>query len=359
MEQDNKISVMVVDDSLIYRTILRELINEDPEMKVVTQSVNGKLAIPRIRHYKPDLIILDQQMPDMTGLQLLELIRKESSETGVVMLSAFTKKGAQVTVQALELGVLDFFTKPTGGGPEAVTAFIKNEFIPHLKKLFRRSKLGKNSREGGEVAATPKRNVREMVGSFHVAAIGISTGGPSALQQLMPGFNKNIGGAILIVQHMPPVFTKQLAESLNRTSAIKVVEGEENMPVEPGVAYIAPGGKHMVVRSGKEGGIIKILDLPAENNCKPSVNVLFRSVAEVYGRHALGVIMTGMGNDGYEGMKMMKSAGAYLLAQNEASCLVFGMPAQPIREGLVDEAMDIPSLASRINFMLGVNRNGA
>ncbi len=353
---------MIVDDSSVYRNLLREVLNSDPEIEVIAQAVNGRLALPRIRHYKPEILLLDNEMPEMTGLETLEALGKDFPQVGVIMFSSHTVEGARVTIKALELGALDFVTKPRPEDGDA-KEYIRKNLIARLKSIISqrgRTSVRDRAKAGlmGDVRSGAPIVYREppppsLSGVYDACAIGISTGGPAALRDLLSGISASIKGSLFIVQHMPPLFTRQLAESLDAISPLKVVEGEEDMPVQPGHAYIAPGGKHMVLERENGSVRIKILDTPPENNCKPSVNVLFRSVAAVYGGRAMGVIMTGMGNDGYEGIKEMKQASSYLVAQSEQSCLVFGMPAAPVREKLVREVLDLKDIAVRIKSLLG------
>ena len=350
------IKVVIVDDSSTYRQLLRDVLSADERIEVVSHAVNGKLALPRIRYYKPDFVILDQEMPEMTGLETLDAIRRDYPEVGVIMFSSHTTEGARVTINALQKGALDFLTKPDENTGD-ITQYIRRELIHKIKELAdRKARLPAPERTATEQHVHPpeQRHVRTAPGSYSVCGIGISTGGPSALRELLPRFPAKLNGTLLIVQHMPPRFTALLAENLNEVSALRVSEAEDGMSLEAGRAYIAPGGMHMCVRQTNDRVVVQILDTPPESNCKPSVNVLFRGLAEVYGSKAIGVVMTGMGNDGFSGMQAMNEKNAYLLAQSEKSCLVYGMPALPVKHGLVQESLDIPALAERIKFLMGV-----
>ncbi len=357
MEKNNKIRVMIVDDSTVTRSLLRAVLTEDPDIEVVAQAVNGKLALPRVNYYKPELIILDNEMPEMTGLETLEVLRKDHPEVGVIMFSSHTIEGARVTIQALELGALDFVTKPHEGDGDA-KEYIKNKLIALIKIISRKRRTGgirvPSEEKRTTIVTPPAETVAARAnGSYEVVGLGISTGGPAALRELLPAIPGKMHGAILVVQHMPPLFTKQLAESLNQITDLEVVEAVDGMPVQNGYVYIAPGGKHMIVSSESGRYLIRVTDTEPVANCKPSVNVLFKSIAEVYGRSAAAVIMTGMGNDGTEGMRLLKQKGSYLFAQNEASSLVYGMPAHPVKEGLLSESLDIQGIAGRIQELLG------
>lgn len=351
--EDKKISVMIVDDSSVYRNLLRHVLQEDPEIEVITQAVNGRLALPRIRYYKPEILILDNEMPEMTGLETLEVLRKDHPEVGVIMFSAHTVEGAKVTIKALELGALDFVTKPTEKSGDA-SVYIRDKLITMIKSIVKKRRgIVKRPHLAERVVVRKPADVLEIEGTFQAAAIGISTGGPAALRSLLPMIGGNLRGPIFIVQHMPPLFTKQLAASLNGISSLTVVEAEDRMEVEKGHVYVAPGGFQMELHFFSGKTIVHITDDPPENNCKPSVNVLFRSFAEVYGKRGVGILMTGMGNDGLDGMRLMKQKGCYLICQDEASSLVYGMPAHPAREGLIRESLNIDGIAERIQKLIG------
>lgn len=336
---------MVVDDSLTYRNLLRDVFSHDPEIKLIGTAMNGKLALPKIRLSAPDIILLDQEMPEMTGLEALEYIRKENVRSKVIMLSSHTVKGAKVTLRALELGAADFITKPEGGLAHLIE-FIEKELIPKIKGLWEKTAIQYTEKIDTPVTrihpGTSKKNFAE------VCAIGISTGGPVALRVLFSHLSQEYTGTIFIAQHMPTLFTEYLAESLSEISPIPVIEARDGMTVAPAMAYIAPGGRQMLIEKFGNGHKIRITDLPEEKLCKPSVNALFRSVADSYGEKAIGIIMTGMGEDGYLGLQKMKNSGSYLLGQSRETCSIYGMPARPEREGLLDEVLSIRELAEKI-----------
>jgi len=355
MADPGKIRIIVVDDSVVYRNMIHKVLSEDPDIEIVSQASNGKLAIPRIKHYRPDFVLLDQEMPEMTGLELLEYMRNEFPEVGVLMFSSKTVEGAKVTLKALELGALDFVTKPQFTEDGNIKEYIRETVVEKLKGLkgFRRPAKKVTGAKIDLPSAT--KAVRAVTGSCEVCAIGISTGGPQALRELIPLINKNVNGSVFIVQHMPAIFTAQLADSLNVISGLKVVEASNGMRVEKGVVYIAPGGKHMIVERKSDAVYTRLLEDPPELSCKPSVNYLFRSVAEAYGARAGAVVMTGMGSDGAAGMKVLSEKGAYCFCQDEKSSLIFGMPAIPVKEGTAMEVLDIQGIAKRIEYLLGVS----
>ncbi len=352
MSEINKITVIIVDDSDIYRILLFKLLSQEKDIEVISLARSGQLALPRVRHYKPDIVILDMEMPDLDGLKTLEIIRKESPDSRVIMFCSKTPESAKQTIKALELGAKDFVTKPEANSNISVEDYILQKLITKIKAIGRH-KVEKLDESKEANIEKPVSRVSQK-GKYDVCAIGISTGGPDALRALLPSLPQNLDGSIFIVQHMPPYFTKQLAESLNSISQLRVVEGADKMKVEKGFIYIAPGGKHMIVkRDANLECSIGIIDIEPEESCKPSANILFRSIATVYGQSAVAIIMTGMGQDGYKGFIELKKSGAYLLAQNEDSCLVFGMPMLPIKEKLVSEIHNIRGLSDSIVRLVG------
>jgi two-component system, chemotaxis family, protein-glutamate methylesterase/glutaminase len=363
MANDNLINVLVVDDTLIYRKIVGDVLSEIPEVKVVGTANNGKAALARIAALQPDLLTLDVEMPEMNGLEVLEQIQRQNLNLGVVMFSSLTKRGSDITIKALELGAFDFIPKPEFGTLAENRQLLKNSLLPIIKAFARRKELKNilyskiHQPSSSEVRSphpkvlpsrqpviAPKRTKSSIVG------IGISTGGPNALARLLPQLPANLGVPILIVQHMPPIFTQSLANSLNMKSPLNIKEACDGEPVVPNTVFIAPGGKQMKVVAGQmaDQKIIRITDDPPENSCKPSVDYLFRSLLEHYGGAVTGVIMTGMGSDGTAALKLMKKQGATIIAQDEATCVVFGMPKEPIDSGIVDVIAPLDKIAGEI-----------
>lgn len=359
------IKVLVVDDTIMYRKIVADVLKDIPGVEVVGSANNGKIALPRIKSSKPNLVTLDVEMPVMNGLETLIEIQREGLGVECLMLSSLTKRGGEVTMKALELGAFDFILKPDLDTPEKNYKYIKTELARRLKVFEQQRRIrhllrGKKpaapvqagSRKTSEATTVLQRSkvkAKRMEKST-VVAVGISTGGPNALTTMLPAITGDLGVPVLIVQHMPPVFTKSLAESLNRKCALEVKEAVNGEVVRANTIYIAPGGRQMKVASGANvhSKIIRITDEPPENNCKPSVDYLFRSVSGEYGSKATGVIMTGMGEDGKQGLKLMKSAGAVCIAQNAETCVVYGMPKAAVDAGLVDEIVSLPAMAREI-----------
>lgn len=357
------LKVLVVDDTVLYRKIISDVLAELPNVQVVGSAHNGKSALQKIKTLQPDLLTLDIEMPEMNGLQVLEALRREAPQVGAIMLSTLTQEGGVMTLRALELGAFDFLPKPQSGTLVENKSAIKNALAPIIAAFARsreiKGMLGRSSQFSVRpkvqsiVAPTSVRTSAKIAiryGSSSIIAIGISTGGPLALAKVLPQLPAEIGVPIVIVQHMPPIFTQSLAKSLDSKCAITVKEAEDGDILNPNVAYIAPGGKQMKIVAGHDGKqrMLKITGDPPENNCRPSADYLFRSVADHYVGRATGVIMTGMGTDGNAGLKQMKHNGAIVLAQDEATCVVFGMPKEPIESGTADIVTPLHRMAEEI-----------
>ena len=357
-----KLRVLVVDDTIVYRKIISDILTAIPGVEVVGTANNGKIAVSKIQTLRPDLVTLDVEMPEMNGLEVLEAIGDKSGNTGVVMLSTLTTRGGDITIRALELGAFDFVPKPQSGSMQENLAAVRNRLVPIIEAFKRRMEIrailhkGKGrpldtripAPTGLRKTVPARRPVRNT--KSEIITLGISTGGPNALARMMPEIPADIGVPILIVQHMPPVFTASLAKSLDAKCAIRVKEAEHGEAVFPNVAYIAPGGSQMRVAGAADGRtrIIEITDAPPENSCKPSADYLFRSVSRHYVGRATGVIMTGMGSDGFRGLEELKENGAHIIAQDEASCTVYGMPRKPIETGLADVIAPLSEIAAAI-----------
>ncbi len=361
----DKIKILVVDDTIVYRKIISDVLHDMPDVEVVGSANNGKIALSRIKSLKPDLVTLDIEMPEMSGIEVLEHLKHIPDAPIAVMLSTLTHKGSDMTIRALELGAFDFIPKPDGGRMAENIIKIKKAFTPIFESYKRqraiRLKLkgGRSTNESihlrkpvsrpvaGRVTAgagTKRSTLSEIVG------IGISTGGPNALSKMIPMLTDKINVPVLIVQHMPPMFTASLAKSLNAKSALTVKEAENGEPIVPNTVFIAPGGKQMKIIAGADGKTrnIKITDDPPENSCKPSADYLFRSIAQHYIGRATGVIMTGMGSDGTKGLHLMKKNGSIIIAQDEATCTVYGMPKEPIESGIADVIAPLEKIAEEI-----------
>ena len=369
--KSNPLRLMVVDDTGLYRKLLSDILGQIDGVEVVGTASNGSIALAKLSHVQPDLLTLDIEMPTMDGLETLRRLRDVAPEVGAVMVSAHTRHGANVTMDALELGAFDFITKPDGGTLADNAADLRRQLQPivntfHSKKYLRGLLNNDGAtrptktpvavpaeREAGVVAQ--RMQALRGKASIELVAIGVSTGGPQALAKLIPRLSESFGAPVVIVQHMPPMFTAVLAESLQKKSPLTVVEAHTEQVLENNTVYIAPGGKQMkIARQGaQKRPTLLITDDPPEHHCKPSVDYLFRSVAQVYGNRALGVIMTGMGSDGTSGLQLMKQQGARVMAQDEASCVVFGMPAEAIKAGVVDVVIPLEKMAEEIGKHVG------
>lgn len=351
--------LLVVDDTTLYRKILTDALSKIPGVEVVGSAHNGKKALEMIKSLRPDMITLDIEMPEMGGLEVLAELKKQRLDVGVIVVSSFTKAGSTLTIKALELGAFDFITKPTGKGPQESLNHLVQALIPILsayrhrwevKKLLKAKVPPIPSQPATQTSPPVERVERPTVTTKQpLVAIGVSTGGPNALSQVIPSLPKDLPAPVLIVQHMPPVFTQSLANSLDEKSKLKVKEAEHQEEIQPGMVYIAPGGRQMkIVPKEDTKYVIAITDDPPENNCKPSADYLFRSVANYYTGRVIAVIMTGMGNDGVMGLRLLKRKGARVIAQDEATSVVFGMPGEAIKAGVVDVVLPLGKISEEI-----------
>jgi two-component system chemotaxis response regulator CheB len=337
------IKVLVVDDSSVVRRIVTEVLGRHPEVTVVGTAANGALALSKLPQLAPDVVVLDLEMPEMDGLTTLTELRKTHPRMPVIIFSTLTERGAVATLDAFARGASDYVTKPTsaGTGTQAQER-IEQELLPKIKALGSRATL----------PLSPTPAIRPAVatgGRVDLIAIGVSTGGPNALAAVIPALPADFPIPIVVVQHMPPVFTKILADRLTAKSAWQVHEAADGMLLEAGHAYIAPGDHHLtVVRAPLSPGRVVVDQAPAENSCRPSVDVLFRSVAASHGAGVLAVVMTGMGQDGLRGAQLLTDAGAEVLAQDEASSVVWGMPGYVARAGLATELVPLDGIANAI-----------
>ena len=353
------VRTLVADDSVLFRRVMSEALGSIPDVEVVGTAPNGKLALQRVRELKPDLLTLDMEMPEMDGLAVLDALRDAGEDTMVIVVSAFTQRGGNLTMKALEKGALDFITKPDTSNAVESRAAILKELGPRVRALAHRREIRKILKDAPQQAAPSRVPVQAQdcaalkrttaLKRPEMVLIGVSTGGPKALAQLLPEIPATLGVPVFIVQHMPPIFTRSLAESLAAKCALQVREASHNERAEPNTVYIAPGGKQMRVAAAPGGvKIIEITDDPPENNCKPAVDYLFRSVAGHFPGRAMAVILTGMGSDGTLGLRRLKRNGCYTIAQDEASCVVFGMPKAAVDAGVVDLVLPIDAIAARI-----------
>jgi two-component system, chemotaxis family, protein-glutamate methylesterase/glutaminase len=348
LAEQSRIRILVVDDSVVIRKLLLDTLAADPALDVVGTASDGRIALLKIPILKPDLITLDIEMPVMDGLETLAALRKLYPKLPVIMFSTLTERGAAATVEALALGASDYVKKVSASndGLEQAIERTRSELIPKIKALCgRMTPVGLRPPPGlrRSTMRSGSNNAR-----IEIVAIGASTGGPNALGEVLPRISADFPVPIVVVQHMPPVFTRLLAKRLAESSGISIEEGRAGVTLGPGQAWIAPGNFHMMVRrAGLQWGL-ELGQGPPENSCRPAVDVLFRSVAHAFGASTLAVVMTGMGTDGTLGAQEIRSAGGDVIIQDEATSVVWGMPGMVHASGLASAAYPIGSLAAEI-----------
>ncbi len=355
---NNKIKALVVDDSAFMRKAISLMLESDSAIKVVGAAKDGEEGCLLAKGLRPDIITLDIEMPKMDGLTALKKIMKECP-TSVIMLSSLTTEGAAETIKAMEYGAVDFIPKELSFSNAGIVN-IKEDLVSRIKEIVRQRILRERLarvRKLNEQFTEPREKTclsgeLPAIG-YRAVGLGISTGGPFSLQKVIPQLSEKLNCPVFIVQHMPPIFTKSLAERLNNISKVKVKEAEDNELVQNGVVYIAPGGLHMTLTKKSLSSVfIKISQQPDSTLHRPSVDVMLNSVVDVYGKYTLGVIMTGMGKDGLEGIKKLKKLGGYSLVQDESSCVVFGMPKAVADEGLADVIAPVDKIPEIINKVI-------
>ncbi len=346
MPPQGKIKVLVVDDSALMRQFIGDILRSDPRLEVVGTARDGKDCLAQIKSLKPDIVTLDVEMPVMNGLEALEEIMK-TTPMPVVMVSSLTQEGAETTFKALALGCVDFIGKPSG----TISLNIRDVGQDLIEKVVAAS-TAKVIRPTASHRSSPRAiNVPVNTGRIDIVAIASSTGGPMALSDLMPKLPKDFPAPIVITQHMPKEFTSSFAKRLNDASQIEVLEGFDGLTLKPGRAVIAPGGSHLLVKRRTGAAVCALSDAPPVLSVKPAANIMFQSVAEQYGGNVLSVILTGMGRDGTDGAIALKKRGAYVIAESQKTCVVYGMPKAAIDAGVVDEVLplyDIPEAMVRI-----------
>lgn len=360
-----KIRIMLVDDSAVIRRLLTDVLAGDPQLEVIGSAQNGQVALEKLPALNPDIIILDVEMPVMDGLETLTEIRKRQPRLPVIMFSSITERGAAVTLEALGRGANDYVTKPANTGNMMMSLQrVRDELIPRIKVFCRHLLDSATLALPVERPAVPKPPARPeaVVRPFpaptsrasaarprvDVVAIGVSTGGPNALAALLPRLPAHFPVPILIVQHMPPIFTRLLAERLAALSALPVAEAAAGEVLQPGQIRLAPGGAHLALERQGAQVRLQLNQDPPENSCRPAVDVLFRSVAATYRSNALAVVLTGMGNDGLRGCEAIRNAGGQVLVQDEASSVVWGMPGFVAKAGLADGQIALSQMAGEI-----------
>ncbi len=353
-----KIKVMVVDDSAVVREVVTQVLESDPAIQVIGTAIDPLFALEKMKIRWPDVIVLDIEMPRMDGITFLHKIMAEHP-TPVVICSTLTEKGAHATMQALAAGATSIITKPKTGVKRYLQEDASNDLVDAVKAAARANvRRLVDTTLLPQVNIAPKLNADAMLSppgaarlgqtSEQIIAIGTSTGGTQALEVVLTAL-PSICAGIVIVQHMPEMFTEAFAQRLNGLCKIEVLEAKNNDRVIPGRALIAPGGKHMMLKRSGAQYHVEVVEGPLVNRHRPSVDVLFRSVAKFAGKNALGIIMTGMGDDGARGLKEMRDAGAYTLGENEETCVVYGMPKEALKLGAVCEEIPLQHIAGKIS----------
>jgi two-component system, chemotaxis family, protein-glutamate methylesterase/glutaminase len=351
------IRVLVVDDSLVIRRLVIDALGGDPDIEIVGQAPNGKIALDKVAELRPDAVTMDIEMPEMNGIDAVRALRRTNPRLPVVMFSTLTERGAAATLDALAAGASDYVTKPSNVGSFADSQRnVREQLIPRLKAL-----VAARRAVAAPVAAVPPPRPatgrRTRTGGFGVLAIGCSTGGPDALATVLPALPGDLSVPVVIVQHMPPVFTRLLASRLDGQCRLEVAEAKHGDPVVPGRVLIAPGGFHLVVRRHGTSVVAELTEDPPENFCRPAVDVLFRSVASVYGDKVLATVLTGMGRDGEKGAKVIRDAGGEVIVQDDATSVVWGMPGAVAGAGLADRILPLPQIGPALAGALA--RSGA
>jgi two-component system chemotaxis response regulator CheB len=389
------ISVLVVDDSVVVRRLIVDALGGAENIEVVGTAANGLLAQAKIDQLKPDVITMDIEMPQMNGIEAVRELRKRNKTVPVIMFSTLSASGASATLEALSAGATDYVTKPSNVGSVAESiAAVREQLVPKIHALAGRRRPGgappaAPSRPGlaparpGPGAAPPRAGFppagrgrpgagspagpssarppakRAPGGRVDLLAIGSSTGGPDALTKVLTGLPADLPVPIVITQHMPPVFTRMFAERLDRSTQLRVFEATDGMELAPGSVYIAPGDFHLMLQRRGAATLIQLSSAPPENSCRPAVDVMFRSVAALYGASAYATVLTGMGHDGRSGAKVLRDAGAEILAQDEGTSVVWGMPGAVVGAGLADEVLPLDRIAPFLINRVKAGRSAA
>ena len=379
------ISVLVVDDSVVVRRLIVDALGGAENIEVVGTASNGLLAQAKIDQLKPDVITMDIEMPQMDGITAVRELRKRHKQTPVIMFSTLSAAGASATLEALSAGATDYVTKPsnTGSVEQSIKA-VRDELVPKIYALAGKRRPGAPpaapTRPGaaphqaglpptgpgrpptGPPSSAPARAAPRRSapgGRIDILAVGSSTGGPDALTKVLTGIPADFPVPIVITQHMPPVFTKMFAERLDRSTPLRVVEAGDGMELTAGWAYVAPGDRHLVLHRRGTATLTQLSGAPPENSCRPAVDVMFRSVAALYGGSAYATVLTGMGHDGRGGAKVLRDAGAEVLAQDEATSVVWGMPGAVVGAGLADEILPLDRIAAHLVSRVKAGRSAA
>ncbi len=352
-----KVRVLIVDDSAFARRTLTKILERDSRIDVIGTAWDGKEALDKIARLSPDVVTMDINMPNMDGIEAIDIIMREMP-LPVIVVSSLNQHIIEETFEALEHGAIDFILKPTELASEKLYQ-IQSELINKIVTIasLKGPSLQKNLRKSSPPPPPQKSSrIPDFVSRVHrvdCVAIGVSTGGPTALYQIIPKLPSNFPAGIVIVQHMPPGFTKPLADRMNKNSQMTVKEAETGDEISPGVVLVAPGGQHLFLKHDRRGKVVIHIDSePSHYIHIPSIDITFSNVAEIFQQRSVGVILTGMGKDGVEGLEKIKSYGGYAIAEDESTCVVFGMPEVAIRRGIVDKIAPVYNIADLLIEML-------
>jgi two-component system, chemotaxis family, protein-glutamate methylesterase/glutaminase len=358
-----KIRVLIVDDSTVIRRLLSDTLAVDPEIEIAATAPNGKIALAKLAHVCPDVVTLDIEMPEMDGLATVAELRKSYPLLPVIMFSTLTQRGAEATLEALARGANDYVMKPANvGSITAAMQSVRNDLIPKIKGLCKwyadaeRSPSQMQPRKHARLTSPSTKNSSNAPCRIDIVAIGSSTGGPNALMTVLKELPASFPVPIVVVQHMPPVFTKHLATRLDQNCQMNVVEASAGDVLKAGTVYIAPGDNHMILCRKGASIVVETNQGPPENSCRPAVDTLFRSVSEVYGRNALAVVLTGMGQDGLRGAEAVCELGGKVIAQDEATSVVWGMPRAIAQAGLADSVLPLNSISKYVLTAMSCGR---
>lgn len=400
---DDRIQVMIVDDSALMRNLIGRIVESTPDLEVQNKAMNGRFALQKLERKQPDVIVLDLEMPEMNGIDFLKALRARHVDIPVIILSSIATKGAEITMEALSLGASDFITKPSGSVSHDIKV-VADELVGMIRgfgESYRRRKNlpapptpqdfalrtpGQTPSESDSISSSlqqtatkepparerpaperpaavprrkaPERSPRSTPGALELIAIGISTGGPNALRKMMANIAPDIGVPIVIVQHMPAGFTEEFARSLDRICPLEVKEARDGDLVKSGRVLIAPGNHHLVIEKRNLGTVARINQDPPRNGHRPSVDVLFESVATAFGNKAMGVIMTGMGRDGAQEIGAIYEAGGMTIGQDDKTSVVYGMPRVAFENGYLHKQVALEEMANTINDLAMSLREG-
>jgi len=344
---------MVVDDSVVIRGLIARWLDETGDFEVVSTASNGRIAVEALGRVEPDLVVLDIEMPEMDGITALPLLLQRRPNLKVVVVSTLTRRNAEISLKCLSLGAIDYVAKPDGHRQVTTSVSFRQELIDKLKAVA--GSRARTARPALRLAPVPQRAAARPGSSRpQCLVIGASTGGPRAIEEVLVGMGSILQRIpVLVVQHMPPMFTGVFADHLRVQLGVRACEPEDGEPLVPGTVYIAPGGRHMGLSTGSGNPMIRLDDSPPVNFCRPAVDVLFRDVAAVFKGSALAVVLTGMGADGTQGARSLCEAGGTIIAQDEASSAVWGMPGSIVKAGLAHEVLPLESIGPAIKGHFG------